>query len=514
MDNVELLGQKMCIGLEGTMPNEQFCRLVETYKIGNVILFRANLVNAQQARLLCDAIQDIVQAATGYPAFITIDQEGGMVSRLPDDMLTTPGAMALAATGDETCAYHAAALTAMELRRIGANFNLAPVLDVNANAKNPVIGVRSYGDTPETVIAFSNKAIEGYLANGILCAGKHFPGHGDTQVDSHIALPTVNKSREELEACEIKPFRSAIQCGIPAIMTSHILFPALEAESVPATMSRRIITGLLKEELGFKGLVLSDGMEMGAIREFYGTEKGCVKALQAGVDIVFVCHGVDSMESSMQAIQKAYEQNELNKAETQESIRKILQYKRELAAQPRTHVVASTEDNLRLMKRTISLYGTTKKRLPSLGQSPLVVAPLSYRSTIASTAPDTSLCFADWFADALGGMGQNWSVKPNDVETTRALHALEGATGLLVATYNGHLNKEQLVGANALVSRAKQKGIPAIAVALRNPYDLEKINPYADRLAAFEYSQTCFQALLSAVKGEYIPCGHINLTMH
>ncbi len=211
-----------------------------------------------------------------------------MVTRLTDDATNMPGAMAIAATGNPENAYTAGRITAAELQALGIDFDLAPVMDVNSNPQNPVIGVRSYADNPETVARFALRMMQGLLDGGVLCAAKHFPGHGDTSLDSHLSLPTVDKSLAALEAVELVPFKAAISAGIPAIMTSHILFPQLEKDTLPATMSRAIITGLLKESLGFKGLVISDCMEMAAIKQFYGTVEGTIAALVAGVDLVFI----------------------------------------------------------------------------------------------------------------------------------------------------------------------------------------------------------------------------------
>ncbi len=269
----QMLGQKLVFGFHGTELSEEFISLVKEYKIGNVILFLRNVQSADQLRRLCAQIQELIQAETGYPALIIIDQEGGMVTRLPQDAVNVPCAMALAATGDPENARRASEITIRQLRGLGANFNMAPVLDVNNNPQNPVIGIRSFGDDPQLVAAFGREALDPYAGSGILCCGKHFPGHGDTAVDSHLGIPRVDKTEEELEKLELIPFRRAAEAGIPAIMISHVLFPRIEKEEIPCTMSRRIVTGLLKEKMGYQGLILTDCMEMGAIRDYYGTPR-------------------------------------------------------------------------------------------------------------------------------------------------------------------------------------------------------------------------------------------------
>ena len=245
MDRKCAVGQRIMAGFPGTEIDEAFAALVREYKIGNVILFRRNVESREQLARLCAELRALIVAETGVEPLIAIDQEGGVVTRLSDDMLNTPGAMALAAAGGDA-PYRAGLLTARELSSCGINFNLAPVLDINSNPANPVIGVRSFGDDPERAPALALEFLRGTLEGGVMACGKHFPGHGDTAVDSHLGLPLVEKNREMLEKCELLPFRRAMEAGIPAIMTSHVLFPGLEPEKLPATMSRRILTGLLR----------------------------------------------------------------------------------------------------------------------------------------------------------------------------------------------------------------------------------------------------------------------------
>ena len=276
-----MIGQRLVAGFPGYEITDALRSVVKEYKVGNIILFAENVRDCAQLRRLCAQLQELIRGETGLPAFITIDQEGGVVSRLGEDAAVVPGAMCVSATGNPHNAWTAGYITGRELAALGVNFDLAPVMDVNSNPQNPVIGVRSYGDTPETVARFGVEMIRGLREGGVLSCAKHFPGHGDTAVDSHLSLPRVDKSLAELEACELIPFRAAIEAGVPAVMTTHILFPQLEPDGVPATMSRRIITGLLKERLGFQGLVVSDCMMMQAIEKYFGTVNGVVAAARA-----------------------------------------------------------------------------------------------------------------------------------------------------------------------------------------------------------------------------------------
>ncbi|MCL2480008.1 MAG: beta-N-acetylhexosaminidase, partial [Treponema sp.] len=450
------IGQRFALGFSGTSVSGELRRLVSKYKIGNVILFAHNLENAVQARALCDDIQELVRSETGYPAFIAIDQEGGSVVRLPADMANVPGAMALAASGNPDLVKEAAAITAAELGSIGVNLNLAPVLDVNCNRDNPAIGNRSFSSDPEKAALFASAAIQAFHEAGLMCCGKHFPGHGDTAIDSHLDLPMVDRSLDELEERELVPFRAAIEAGIPAIMTTHILFPQIEQQKIPATMSRKILQGILRERLGFKGLILSDGMEMKAIKTYYGVPQGCVMALAAGVDIVFVCHEGPDMQASLEEISAAYDKGHFDENEFNASVKRISTYKEKYAAfglnaaeDTAQAIEHRRELNNALMESVIISNKPGEKR-PSIGTKPFFTGCLAYRSTIAASKPDSSLSFGRWFAARFGGSFAENSANPDPAEISRMVSEITEASSIVMGTYNGHLNRGQMDLAAAL----------------------------------------------------------------
>lgn len=516
------IGQRFAIGISGTGVDESLRDFVRHYQVGNFILFRENLLSAPQARELCRELQALGREVTGYPPLICADQEGGMVARLPRDMVNVPGAMALAATGEPSACHEAALVTAGELARVGINMNLAPVMDVNCNGQNPVIGVRSYGDTPERVRDFALEAIRGCQEAGMLCAAKHFPGHGDTHLDSHLALPAVEKSREELEKMELLPFRAAVKAGVPAIMTAHILFPALERERLPATMSREILTGLLRGEMDFDGLILSDAMEMEAVKAHFGTPQGCVAALRAGVDIVFVCHDREGMAASVEAARKAYREGTLSLEEMDASLARIVRHKQrflqegpalEALAWEGTALEMRRAQNAALMRRILTPVNKEPRPLPALGEKPFCVGSLAYRTTLASSAPDSALSFAQWLGEALGGTWLETPVSPDEEAIAKAVREAAGASGIVVGTYNGHLNRQQIALARALAGVGEEWGIPVVAVALRNPYDLALLPDTLYKLAVYEYSQNSLEALAEALTGRLEPRGRLSVRL-
>lgn len=385
MDVKTAAGQHIMAGLPGIEIDPAFAALVRECKVGNVILFRRNVKNAAQLARLCASLRELIVSETGMEPFIAIDQEGGVVSRFSPDMATTPGAMALAAAGGDA-PYRAARLTAAQLRAAGVNFDLAPVLDVNSNPLNPVIGVRSFGDLPEEAAERAMGFMRGLLDGGVMACGKHFPGHGDTDTDSHIGLPRVDKSREQLEECELLPFRRAIEAGIPAIMSSHVMFPALEPEKLPATMSRRILTGLLREELGFGGVIISDCMEMDAVAKFYGTVNGAAAALKAGADIVCISHTAALARETAERLWQRYEAAEgEERRELERSGERIAEAKRRFTAVPKaeTQIFKLRAQARDMLEESFVLMNGP---IPPLGDSPFFTGCANSRASQASSA--------------------------------------------------------------------------------------------------------------------------------
>lgn len=496
MERKFAVGQRIMAGLPGTEIDEEFATLVREHKIGNVILFRRNIESRAQLTRLCRALRELITAETGAEPLIAIDQEGGVVTRLSDDMCNTPGAMALSAAGGDA-PYRAGCLTARELRDCGIDFNLAPVLDINSNPDNPVIGVRSFGDDPERASALALEFMRGTLEGGVLACGKHFPGHGDTAVDSHLGLPLVEKGREALEACELRPFRRTIAAGIPAIMTSHVLFPHLEPERLPATMSRRILTGLLREELGFSGLVISDCMEMQAIAKFYGTVEGAVASLAAGADIVCISHTAALSSQLAERLCTELAEGARSEAEFTASVQRISAAKRRLAEWKESSCSpeGDTGEARRLLERSFTLVHGP---LPALGEHTFFVGCGPVRVNLASSHVRETPPFPGFMASALGGCALETSDNPDAGEIERAVREAGKGSCIVLGTCNAHLRP----GQTALMRALGEMGRPMIVVALRNPYDLLYLPEGAAGIAVWEYTTRSLEALIPFLRGE------------
>ena len=503
-----MIGQHFVCGFDGLEMDETFLEAVRRYKIGNVILFARNIASKAQLFQLCQDIQKLVKQECGRPALITIDQEGGMVTRLSGDCTNVPSAMAIAATKATQSAFEAGRITARELRALGVNVDFAPCLDVNSNPDNPVIGVRSYGDDSEVVSSFGLSMIEGLQSAGVMAVAKHFPGHGDTHLDSHVALPVVEGTKEELEM-HLAPFKHAVHDGVMGIMTSHILFPHLEQAGLPATMSRSIITGLLRSELGFKGLIFSDCMEMDAIAKHYGTVKGAVAALKAGVDLVCISHRVALGCEAVEAVEAALDAGLLSEEELMRSTQTILLAKDMLEQQERQPLSVVNCPKHQAMNRKLHQQSLTLVQdAPfELGENPCFVGPRCFRATNVSSDED-ALVFAPQMALLLGGSSIVTGNNPESGEIEAITAQVDKASSVVCATYNGHLHTGQIQLVNALAAKK-----PVLCIALRNPYDLALLDGHIRSIAAYAYTKPVFLALAEMLREKWVPQGRLSVSL-
>src|SRR5262245_55599251 len=307
----ERLGELLIVGFPGTEWTTEIESELRRIRPAGVIFFAANFPDAGTAARLCRS----VHATLGSPAeppLVCADEEGGMVSQLSGFWEVPPSARAVAASGGPPLVKDLANRTARRLLALGVNLDYAPVVDIHSNPKNPVIGVRSFGETPSQVTACGRAAIEGLLAAGVIPVAKHFPGHGDTSVDSHIALPRIDADRRTLAIRELRPFEGAIQAGVPVIMTCHVVVPALEPDPErPATLSRAIVTGLLRESMGFSGVVITDALEMAGATSRGGYGEVAVQAIEAGCDLLLYSKLTPGPDEAVQALTKALREGRL-----------------------------------------------------------------------------------------------------------------------------------------------------------------------------------------------------------
>ena len=320
------IGQMFMVGFGGTSMPSSLVNNISQYYFGNFIYFGNNVADDSLVPALSTAIQNTVVEKTGIPGFISMDQEGGMVVRFANNATHFIGNMGLVATNRADYAYRVGQFSAQELRHYGVNLNLAPALDVNNNPNNPVIGIRSYADDPRLVASYGTMMIKGLRAGEVMATAKHFPGHGDTSVDSHYGLPQIAHPMDHLLANELWPFQAAIDQGIDAIMSAHIVFPALDTK-YPATLSKKVITDLLRKQMGFQGIVMTDSMNMDAISKNFGVAEAAVLAVNAGVDLLLYGESTTLSVQAYRGVLAAARNGTISEERINEAVLRILSKK-------------------------------------------------------------------------------------------------------------------------------------------------------------------------------------------
>lgn len=507
------VAQMMMIGIPGQDVTPECHEFFRDLGFGGAIIFGRNCASLAQMRALTDGLQACAAgSAAGIPLLIAVDQEGGIVARLTEahGAVTMPGAMALGATGDPELARAAAAATARLLASVGANMNLAPVADVNINPDNPVIGVRAFGEDPAAVARFVTAAIDGTQSAGVLATAKHFPGHGDTETDSHLALPVIRHSRARLESVELVPFRAAIAAGVGAIMTAHIEFPAVAGDGLPATLSRPVLTGLLRGELGYTGLIATDCMEMSAIVRHFGSGEAAVRAVRAGADLIMVSHTPERQRESYRAILAATRCGDIPREQIAASVQRILTAKRRFAAARRAPLtdreLAAQRDLAELIAARAVTVIRDRRRQPASPLRPVCVAVGETAITQAESGDGEPAVAA-----ALGGLfsGLRHAIVRDDGSGLREALALAADCDQLIIAVGGLTAMPQRAdAAAALLAIARERGIPSVAIACRAPYDAQALA--ADTvLATYDTRPASMHAAAAVIAGRLVPRGRL-----
>lgn len=323
----EKIGQMIFAGALGTEPNAEIDVLINNYKVGGFIFSGNNITSPSQTIAYINALQT-KNSTNKIPLFLGIDQEGGRVSKLPGDLVNIPTNLEIGQMNDPLFTFELGSILGNLVSAYGFNINFAPVLDINSNPQNPVIGDRSFGNNAKLVSELGIQLMKGIQSENVIPTIKHFPGHGDTSVDSHLELPTVNKSLSELEKLELIPFRRAIDEGADMVMIAHLLLPQID-RNYPASLSKIIITDLLRNQLGFTGVVITDDMTMKAITGNFDIGSAAVMSVKAGSDIIMVAHDDENMMKVISALKKAVEVGEISEEQVNESVARILKLKDE-----------------------------------------------------------------------------------------------------------------------------------------------------------------------------------------
>lgn len=520
----EKIGQLFICGFHSLEADEQILTLVKDYHVGGTVYFRRNIESVPQLAALSSALQRLPRNHADVPLFIAIDQEGGMVARLDHEgMSRIPGNMSLGAADDLSLTEATARLAAKEMLALGINFNFAPCIDVNNNPANPVIGVRSFGENPLKVAEHGVAAITGYQQQGVIATAKHFPGHGDTAVDSHRGLASVPHDKERLNAVELLPFRHAITAGVDAIMTAHVIFPAFEPDGIPATLSRKVLTDLLRTELGYQGVIVTDCLEMHAISKESGIAEGAVQSIEAGADLVLVSHTLRDQIAAIEAVKTAVKEGRITEERINQSVKRVLRLKeqrlgtptfdsgKEVLADPVQMPLTPEGERVPLLTQIAEKSVTLVKKglnFPLDAAKPvLVVWPeLRHRTEV-----DEPAVHRYTLADALEKCGVQVELAvigtyPEDEELEQVLKASLAFDQIAVVTYTAEgvlpEGQKQLVQELCRIHDDR-----VVAVSTRNPYDINEFPEAETYLCLYENRSYALDALAKMITGRLKPTG-------
>jgi beta-N-acetylhexosaminidase len=501
-------GQAMAIAFHGSSVTSAVEDMIRTRGVGGVVLRAENAPNAAGLARICADLQRIAAEAKIPPLFLALDQEGGSVARVSSGMTVLTSQMGLAATPDAVATVQrAATITAGELRSSGVNWNFAPVADVNNEPLNPIIGNRSFGSDPQRVSTLVAAAVRAYAAAGLLCCAKHFPGHGAATVDSHLALPIIDVDRARLDRVELPPFRAAIAAGVPAIMLAHLIVPALDpTPSIPASLSRRITTDLLRRELGFAGLAVTDDLEMGALASI-GEAAAGERAIQAGADFVLFRFDEAAQRDGHRLISVAIRNGSLPDFEV--TLNRLLDAKLRYGILDQTTIpapdlAANAAAALDIARASITLVHNDGKVLPLRGRVYVVA------TTTADLTPlpgDSDLATELERASA-GVMGRRFGTTISDSVITNVLDEARSADVIVAGVADIGINADQL----KLITRLAAAK-PTVLVSLRGPYDVSFAPNVAACVCAYDGRVPTLRAITEVLTGARKPAGSLPVSV-
>jgi len=486
-------------------------QMITEYHVGGIIIFGRNVTSlADLAHLINDAQDAAISAEPGIPLFVATDQEGWPVLRLQEGATIFPSTMAVGATASMTDAQLMATIMASEMKAVGINMNLAPVMDVNSNPANPIIGIRSFGSSPRLVSRLGTAMIGTYQAQGIIATAKHFPGHGDTSLDSHLSLPIITHDWARLEAVELAPFRAAISTGVDCIMTAHISLPAVDpTPNQPATLSPPILQGLLRDQMGFEGLIATDSLGMTAITDRYDVASAAALAFQAGADLLMFGddpgHDPSEQRPAYERVLQLVKGGSVPMSRLDDAVRRILLLKAKRGILDWQPVVT---------ERIAEEVGTTEHmaaaRQVALDSITLLrddehLLPLNPESSILVVCPPG--------AAGLGRVMQAYGsdihllevgITPSGAQIEEVMAEAQGAEVVVLGTLNVQRYSEQV----ALVE-ATHADHRLITVALRSPYDLLSYPHVSTYLATYGQAPASMEALAEVLFGFEAPRGRL-----
>ncbi len=495
------VGQVMLVGFDGITLTPNLRDDLTQLHIGGVIFYDRNVASPQQVAQLNVDLQNAMKQNNDLPLFITIDQEGGVVARLKEDKGFTefPGQMAVAATGDASNARRIAQAIAGEMLALGFNMDLTPDLDVNNNPQNPIIGTRSFGSDPKRVAEYGVAFIDAMQSVGMIAIGKHFPGHGDTGIDSHISLPTVPHNRARLESIEFVPFKAAMRANIAGIMSAHITFPAIDpSPGLAATLSPKVLTDLIRGEIKYDGLVMTDELTMGALAmSGYPAPQAASTALRAGADIVLLQTGYTMHRQVHTMLVEHVQRGVIPMTRLDQAVRRILLAKQKFGilteyAAPHINLAAVGSAEIKSISRDVALKAVTlvrdeAKQLPLKADAKLLVIETGNFG----------------LGKLLDATTMQVKAQPTQSEIDSVVKIASDGRIVIVCTSDVAKNTAQ---AN-LIAALNKANAPTVVIATRSPYDLMYLGRVTTYLATYGNNPPMIEALAAILTGKAKPQG-------
>ncbi len=499
MTEEQKIGALMMVSVPGREMGKEVIDIITNYHPGGIILFGFNIGNADDLRVFIAGMQRLSVESGGFPLFVSLDQEGGRVKRIIDGVTQFPGNMAAGIAGDPELAYQWARIIGMQLRLLGVNMDLAPVLDVNNNPANPVINTRSFGSDPALVALLGSSFIRGLQDAFCIAVGKHFPGHGDTNLDSHRTLPSIGYDLARLRALELVPFIRAVGVGVSCIMTAHISFPAILENDDPATISRFFLEKVLREELGFQGLVITDDLEMRAVSERMRVGEGAVRAVMAGADMVLISTHGSHVPEIFHALKDAVRSGRIPASRLDESVRRIMALKMKYRiARYDEHGLAAggspySDRDMSLLKNAGSLNREiSRKGILYAGNA----------RVFSASAPSLRIAVTSNSHVMAALKGSDVTVLQGfDAAAVKSFRQAKGE-GAVLFYHVQHDNPGPLRG---IADACARIGIPLVAVSGENPFPLTRSGAASNYLLSFSNTDESLYQLGCCIKGEFTP---------
>ena len=498
----ELVGQVIMIGIPGLYLDETYKEFIKEYKIGNYILFARNYENTKQMKKFIKDLYNYAVDITGSFPLVSIDQEGGMVVRLLKDVTFPASPLTTSASMVENAPYKTGKIIASDMLKMGINLNLAPCLEINEGLSNPLVNVRVYGANKEIVLKNAKLFVKGLQEMGVLSCIKHFPGDGSSVQDSHLGLPIMNESKEELFNYNMYPFVNLLESD--ALMSGHCLYTSFD--DVPSTLSKLLLTDLLRKDLGYQGLVISDGMEMKAIADTYGIGEGCIMALNAGCDILLLCHELSEQQEAFDFVKKAVAEGKISIDLLKEKVLRINQAKEKAKKALEKYFNESeyevVQEEHSLMQEIVDQSFTLiKGKEPYLTSNSLIMVA---NARVATMAED-KLGSSNLENSLRKSFPENKIIKINsDIKLIEEINEYDN---VIIYSYDACFDKEQAEVINKILTTNKE----VFVVSLKGPIDQKCFSNLINYSCLYEYTPNSIKTIIKQLKKEITLNGRLPL---